>query len=225
MALHNMPQGASGADIKPRIEFDARAGRWSRVDRTQGTEGWQSDKTELAIGAMMIMDFATIEVGWIDFAGKSGPDFRMVANGQEVGAKPTDMHKAGFRLAILLPKEQEARTFASSAKAVIGVIDELHTQAEVLGQAGMVPVMRVTGTRLIETKGPQGINRNYAPLLDFAKWVPRPAALGAAPVVAKPVVAKPGAPALHRATPVQSLAAPVGGGPIDDEIPFAAEWR
>lgn len=210
MALHNMPQGSTGEDIKPRIEYDAKAGRWHRVDRTQGATGWVSDKFEMVTGTMFIADFANIEVGWISFSGTSGPDFRMVPNGQDVGPRPSDAHKAGFRLNVLLPKEEGPRTFASTAKAVINVIDELHTMAEAQGQPGMVPVMKIAGTRVIETKSPAGVNRNYAPLLEIVKWTTRPAALGAAKA----------APVLTRATPQPAIVTAPAGAPIDDEIPF-----
>jgi hypothetical protein len=188
MALMGLPQGSNDGDIKPRIEFDAKAGMWSRVDRSQDAAGmWNSAKTEMEKGGMFIMDLANIEVGWIAFGGGGAPDFRMVPNGTPVGPKPTDGHKAGFRVPVLLPREETARVFASTAKAAIGGMDEIHTLAEAAPEfrAGQVPVVKIAGRKVIETKMPQGTLRNFAPMLEIAKWVDRPAVLGAAPAPAK----------------------------------------
>lgn len=215
MGLMGLPSGSNGADILARIQYDAKAGRWNRVDRTQNASGeWISDMVELDKGDMFLADFAGIEVGWIAFT-SGGPDFQMVPNGRNVGPRPSDNHKAGFRMRVLLPKEEEPRTFASTAKSVLAVIDDLHTKASE-APAGQVPVVKIAGTRVIETKGPSGMTRNYAPLLEIVKYVPRPAALGDAPSLG--VTMAPSAPA----------AAPAGGGKVavaEDAIPFGAEWR
>jgi hypothetical protein len=187
MALMGLPSGTNGGDIPPRIEYDAKAGRWHRVERSQNSAGeWVTDKFEMDKGDVFVMDTATVEVGWIAFS-STGPDFQMVPNGQKVPPKPSDAHKPGFRVKVLLPKEEQPRTFSSTAKSVIGVIDELHTKASE-GPAGEVPVMKIAGTRMVETKGPAGTTRNYAPLLEITKYVARPAALGDAPSMGAPMV-------------------------------------
>jgi hypothetical protein len=195
-----LPSGSNGGgDIQPRIEYDAKAGRWHRVERSQNAAGeWVTDKFELDKGDMFVADFANIEVGWIAFTPQ--PDFRMVRNGEDVGPKPGENYKAGFRLSVLLPKEDTFRHFASTARAVIGVVDDLHTKAGE-APAGQVPVVKIAGTRTIETKTPQGTNRNYAPLLEIVKFVPRPAQLGGT-------------------APAPVAPAPVAKAPIDDEVPF-----
>lgn len=183
MALMGLPSGSNGNDdIKPRIEFDAKAGMWSRVDRAQDASGmWQTNKVEMEKGDMFIMDLANIEVGWIAFGG-GAPDFRMVPNGTPVGPKPSDGHKAGFRVPVLLPREEGSRVFASTAKAVIGGMDEIHTAAEAAPEfrAGQVPVVEIAGRKVIETKTPQGTLRNFSPMLKIVKWVDRPAPLATA---------------------------------------------
>lgn len=180
MALMGLPSGSNGNDdIKPRIEFDAKAGMWSRVDRSQGADGmWQSTKFEMEKGDMFIMDLANIEVGWIAFGG-GAPDFRMVPNGTPVGPKPSDGHKAGFRVPVLLPREEGSRVFASTAKAAISGMDEIHTAAEAAPEyrQGQVPVVKIAGRKVIETKTLQGMLRNFAPMLEIVKWVDRPAQL------------------------------------------------
>jgi hypothetical protein len=222
MALMGLPSGsAGGGDIKPRIEYDAKAGRWHRVNRSQAASGeWITDKTELKEGEMFLMDIAQVEVGWISFGGGQ-PDFRMGPNGTPVGPRPTEQHKPGFRVSVVLPREDHDRHFASTAKAVLAVIDDLHTKAGA-APAGHVPVIKIAGTRIIETKTPQGTNRNYAPLLEIVKYVPRPAALGDAPSMG--VTMAPAAPA-----PAPQTAPAAKPEPervlVDDEVPFLAEFR
>lgn len=210
MALMGLPSGSAGGDILARIQYDAKAGKWHRVDRTQNASGeWISDMLELDKGDMFVMDMATIEVGWIAFTA-TGPDFQMVANGTQIGPRPTDLHKSGFRVKVLLPKEDTPRTFASTAKAVIGVIDDLHTKAAA-GPAGQAPVVKIAGTRMVETKGPAGTTRNYAPLLEIVKFVPRPAPLGDAPSMGVTMAPAPAAPA--QKAPERVLVE-------DDAVPF-----
>ncbi len=218
MALMGLPSGSAGGDILARIQYDAKAGKWHRVDRSQNASGdWVSDMLEMDKGDMFIMDMPSIEVGWIAFTA-TGPDFQMVPNGQQVGPKPTDQHKAGFRVHVLLPREEAPRTFAATAKSVIGVIDELHTKAGA-AKPGEVPVVKIAGTRMVETKGPAGTTRNYAPLLEIVKFVPKPGPLGGS-TAAAPAPASP---------PPVVQPAPVAGGStgaaLDDAIPFAAEAR
>lgn len=202
MALHGINSGNEGGEILDRIQYDAKAGKWHRVTRSQASSGeWISDMHELDKGDMFLMDLAGIEVGWIAFA-STGPDFQMVPNGTPVPSRPSENHKSGFRVRVLLPKEEQARTFASTARSVIGVVDELHTKATGEAPAGHVAVVKIAGTRVIETKGKMGTQRNYAPLLDIVKYVPRPPQLGAAPATAAP------------------QAATATAKDINDEVPF-----
>jgi hypothetical protein len=211
MALMGINTTAEGGEILDRIQYDAKAGKWHRVTRSQNAAGeWISDMIEMDKGDVFVADLPAIEVGWIAFA-STGPDFQMVPNGTAVPSRPSDAHKPGFRMRVLLPKETAPRTFASTAKNVIGVIDELHTKAMQDAQAGQVPVLRILGTRVVETKGKMGTTRNYAPLLEIVKYVPRPA----------PLVAPAAAP--QAAPPAPEPAAAAGGSTgamLNDEVPF-----
>lgn len=208
MALMGINSTAEGGEILDRIQYDAKAGKWHRVTRSQNAAGeWISDMIEMDKGDMFIMDLPAIEVGWIAFA-STGPDFQMVPNGSVVPPRPTDNHKSGFRMRVLLPKETAPRTFASTAKNVIAVIDELHTKA-MEAPAGQVPVVKIAGTRVVETKGKMGTTRNYAPLVEIVKFVPRPA----------PLVAPSAAP-VARAEAPKPEAAQTTAEAIGDEMPF-----
>jgi hypothetical protein len=200
MGLMNMPGGNTTGEILARIQYDAKGGRWHRVDRRQEESGeWVSDMFDMEKGDVFVADLPNIEVGWIAFP-SSGPDFRMVPNGTPLPPQPSPDHKAGFRVRVLLPREEQPRTFASTAKSVVSVIDDLHTKTE--AHAPQVPVLKIVGTRIVEVKTPKGTTRNYAPLLEIVKFVDRPAALGGS------------APA-----PV-AQAAPKTEKVLEDEIPF-----
>lgn len=214
MALMGINTGAEGAEFLDRLQYDAKAGKWHKVTRSQNASGdWVSDMLELDKGDMFVMDMANIEVGWIAFAA-TGPDFQMVPNGTQIGPRPSDAHKSGFRMKVMMPKEEAPRTFASTARSVIGVIDELHTKAA--ATPGQVPVVKITGTRVVETKGKAGTTRNYAPLLEIVKFVPRPAALGDAPSMG--VTMAPSAPA--KPAPQPAPAPAPAKELIEDEVPF-----
>lgn len=209
MALSGLPSGSNGEAFLDRIQYDAKAGRWHAVSRKQNASGaWVSDMIPMNDGEAFAIDMENIEVGWIAFA-STGPDFKMVPNGQNVGPKPSDQHKAGFRAKVLLRGETAPRYFASTAKAVLGVVDELHTLA---AATPGVPVVRIKGTRLVETKGPAGTTRNYAPLLEIVQHIPRPAALGGDGAAAPPPVAQPAAPPPPPQSPT--------GAAIGDAMPF-----
>lgn len=207
MALTGLPSGSNGESFLETIRYDAKAGAWHRADRTQDADGkWNTKLEEMAEGTTFAVDFENIEVGWIAFAA-TGPDFKMVMNGTDIGPRPTDQHKAGFRVKVLLRGEAAPRYFASTAKAVTAVIDDLHTQAT--AKPG-VAVVRLKGRRMIETKGPAGTTRNYAPVLELVQNIARPLALGGTAEQAGVQMA----PEPPPPPPVTTAAA------IDDEMPF-----
>jgi hypothetical protein len=106
--------------------------------------------------------------------------------------------KQGFKINITLPSALAGggpRELSSSAKALINVISDLHTKYSKAPEKseGKLPVLKMSGTTVVETKGPNGTTRNYAPNLSIASWVDRPASLpkNGAPVVAAPAAAPP----------------------------------
>lgn len=173
----------------PYAKFDARAGRWFTK-----TENGDVDITD---GFTAVFDFAQIEVGWLLFAAGTAP----VAVTQDIslGVPPKPASgdfKQGFKMNIALPASVAgggAREVSSTAKALIGVIDRLHTEYSNAPEKseGKLPVLKMNGTTVVETKGPNGTTRNYAPNLVIAAWVDRPATL---PKKCAPVVAAAPAP-------------------------------
>lgn len=164
-----------GGDFIPYAKFDARAGRWFTK-----TEAGDVDITD---GFTAVFDFEQIEVGWMVFAAGTAPMYVTQDISLGVPPKPgVGDWKQGFRMNIALPSSIAGggpRELSSTAKALIGVIDRLHTEYSNAPEKsqGKLPVLKMNGTDVIETKGPSGTSRNYAPKLVIAAWVDRPAAL------------------------------------------------
>lgn len=218
MAL-GLPTTSSSGEFTPRVQYDARAGRLFRIDRTQTAEGWQSEQVELKFPVQMIMDLENTLVGWMRF-GVGAPDFRLVPVGEPMPPKPSDDHKQGVQLRLFSPKVLGGlREWSANAKCVLTAVDSLHTQAmaDLVKNPGKVPVVEWVDTMAI-TSG-QGAQRstNYAPVLKLVKWTDRPDALKA---VETP---KPSTPAAVPSTGSGHTAPPAAktAEPTDMEPEFA----
>lgn len=200
--------GASG-EIRPFINYDARAGRMFRIDRAQDSAGmWQSDKVDITRQAKFIADLANIRVGWINYT-PTGPVKHMVILGREaIPPRPGDLNaegkpafRQGFEITVKLHKDAGGggpREFGSNAGCVIEAMDELHdaftSAAE--GKAGKLPIVEMTDTVVKAV----GKSSNYKPVFKIVGWVDRPADL--------PVPAQTNAPS----APVQQQSAPPATG-------------
>ncbi len=225
LGLSNGPTG----DLLPIITWDARAGRMFKVERTQGANGWESNKIDVtAEKPTFMVDFGGITVGWVAFLA-TGPDFQMVPLGGTLPARPSAEHKQGFRMRVFSPKFfNGVREFSSSAKSLLGSIDNLHSTflAAPEAAAGQMPVVRLDGATPIVTKGPTGNVTSYAPILTVVSWADRVEEFGERTVSAPTAGARlaPNAaqapPSKHVPPPVTTPAAS-GGGAVPSEMPFA----
>lgn len=158
----------------PYAKFDARAGRWF----TKGAEG----DIDITDGFTAVFDFEQVEIGWMAFAAGSAPVYVVQDISLGLPPKPQGDMKQGFKMNIALPSSIAgggARELSSTAKALIGVIDRLHTEYSNAPEKsqGKLPVLKMNGTTVVETKGPSGTTRNYAPNLAIVSWVDRPTTL------------------------------------------------
>jgi hypothetical protein len=197
----------------PYAKFDARAGRWF----TKGADG----DIDITDGFTAVFDFEQIEVGWMMFASGVAPSYVVQDISLGVPARPQgDQWKQGFKMNVALPMAIAgggARELSSTAKALIGVIDRLHTEYSEAPEKsqGKLPVLKMNGTTVVETKGPQGVTRNYSPNLSIVSWVDRPASLvkkSSALVQPQPVQTTPPATG---STPVPPPAAKPAAAPAD----------
>lgn len=211
-------QNASSGGFLPLLTYDARAGRMFKRDRVQGPNGWESKQEDLTnLPPTFAADFLSIETGWAAFT-PTGPNFVMVPLGQPVPAKPSPDHKNGFKLKVWGQQLGGVREFSSSSKAVLGALEDLHNAYMAAPEAaqGMVPVIRMTGTKAIVAKGPQGSTTNYAPVFAIIQWTQRIPDLGAA------TVAIPSAGQAAPSAPVPAAAPPANHVPPPPPQPQAA---
>ena len=174
MALGLVSEGGGGGNIVPIIKFDAKAGDFIRQDRAMNVSGeWEKSNHEMDLPLSVLMDFDTLEVGWLSFA-SGAPDFQMVKVGEQMPARPSDEHKQAFRVR-LFGKEMGLREFSSQAKTVIRQFDSLHNQyeAERANHPGEVPQVTISGTKTVTVNTPQGENRFKVPEWSITGWFDR----------------------------------------------------
>lgn len=176
-------EGGAG-NFMPVLKYDARAGRFFRVDRSDAGGTWQTDNVDVTQGFQAIFDLENIEVGYIRFAKGGAPDFMMVRLGGAMPTRPDirddkgkPVYKQGFRFHVKLGKTAggDVREFASTAGVVIDALDALHSAYEA-GRAenpGKLPIVAMTTSTPVKS----GESTNYAPNFEIVKWVDRPADL------------------------------------------------
>lgn len=186
MALGLSAGGSGGGEIQPYINYDAKAGRMFRVDRSQGGDGaWATDKVEITNTVQMVMDLANIRVGWINYT-TQGPVRKLVVLGQEpIPARPDDKNaegkpafKQGFEINLLLDKASGGgvpRVFGSAAGCVIEAMDALHDaySAAPESKAGKLPIVKIASVQPVKS----GQSTNYKPAFAIVNWIDRPAPL------------------------------------------------
>ena len=100
-----LPKRKDLRSFMPIVKFDARYGKFTRVDRVQDEGGnWKTELHEIqADDFEFIADLDNLQVGWMHFGGSGqAPDFRMHGLDEDIGDKPGDDFKEGFRLKVKL---------------------------------------------------------------------------------------------------------------------------
>lgn len=249
-----IPNSGGGSDSGPflsRIQYDARSGFFTNVDRVMEDGGWENKLSEPYRNPVFAFDFGSFEVGYIKLS--SPPAFMLVPYGQVIppqpdelqtevrpGEKPKRAFAPGFRAKVMSTKtfgDAEPRYFAGTSKSLMGAVEELFNlfMAAPESRDGRIPVVEHTATKTMETKGPKGTTKNYAPVFAIKQWIERPGGFGER-TVPPPVGAAPAAPPPAPRAPAPVAPAPtfvparvlepVGGGKaMEDDIPFHAEFR
>lgn len=218
LGLSNGSSGEGGSYL-PIVKWDARAGRFFRVDREQGANGWTSNDVDLTMSKpRFAIDFGSIETGYLHF-GPAGPDFHLSPLGSAMPAKPTKEHKPGFRVKLAGNALNGVREFSSSAKSVLASIDNLHSAFEAAPEAaaGKIPVVELSGSTTIVTNGPQGKVTSYSPSFTIVSWTDRLPELGA-----RTVPPPDGAKVEHQAAPppANHVPPPAQSAPPPSGMPF-----
>jgi hypothetical protein len=162
----------------PIIKYDARAGRVFRVDKVDG----MSTPVDITKKFKAVFDFENAEVGYINFATGSAPDFVMVPLGSVLPACPSENHKQGMRMSVRLGKDcgSDCRELAGTSGAFLASMDKLHDDylAGVKDNAGKLPVVALVDTVAIESGSGARKSTNYRPVFEISAWVDRPKDLG-----------------------------------------------
>ena len=130
-----LPKRKDQKTFLPIVKFDATSGTFTRVDRVQNEAGeWTSELHEIpADDFEVIADLANLQIGWIHFGGNGqAPNFKMVGLNDDIGDRPSDKHREGFRLKVKLTNGagDDVRELASTALGFWKSMDELHCAYE-----------------------------------------------------------------------------------------------
>ena len=215
----------TNANRTPIVKYDARAGRWFRVDGKDSV-------VDISNGFAAIFDLAQIDIGWALFAAGAPPSTSFARVPAPMPPQPTPDHKRSVRLMLKLSKTAggDVREVLTQAGIVQAAIDALHDAYMAAPEAkeGKLPVVACPSTEaVVQAMGNGGKSTNYKPVLQIVNWVARPADLpltsGPVPVaVAAPaaVVAPPSTGSMIAAPP-QPKAAPAPLPPaIGDDTEF-----
>src|SRR3974377_2066774 len=141
----------------PIIKYDSRAGRIFRVDRSDETGRWESNPIEITQVFQAVPDLDNIEIGWLHFPTGGAPDIRTVRYDKALPDRPTDKHRPGFRVVLLLGKQSggDVREMAANAQVAIKGMELLHDHylAEKSAHPGQLPVIKLSGTIPVTTQG------------------------------------------------------------------------
>jgi hypothetical protein len=217
MALGVNYESSNGGDFLPVAKYNAKAGRWSRVDRSDGV----NEEVDITLSFKAIFDFENVETGWISFTAGQAPDFDVVKYPATHPSRvpPSLNHKPGIRIAVKLGADcgGDVREVASVSKAFLRGIDELHNDylEGVKANPGKLPVVIMVNAIPIVSEGKGQKSTNYCPQFKIASWASRPSDLNAS------LRSEASAP------PARSTATPVSTGATKVSAPAAAdddEW-
>ena len=204
--------------ISSYVKIDARSGRILR--RKNIERGEQSD-VDITEGFVAVFDLPNIKVGWAQFVAGAAPSYVMSKVSEPRPPRPSDQYKEGFLVQIALPAQLGGgvHEFSSTAKAVMQSVDKLHTEylAAPERETGKLPVVKVTGMTMVESKMPNGqTTRNFSPNLQIVAWGDRPAAFDSGQPAPTPQPAVSAAPPATGSTQVAPPAPKPAPAPAAD---------
>jgi hypothetical protein len=169
-----------GGNFLPLLKYDARNGSLYFEDRVQTSRGWEKQHTNVGTSFRGVLDLANAEVGWINFPRGAAPETVLVPVGHDIGTAPSDDHKQGFRVLVLVDKELDGslREFMSTSAAVWNALSQLHDEylAGIKARPGELPV--VTLVKVTERRFGNG--SAFEPEFAIVDWMKRPEEFGPA---------------------------------------------
>lgn len=233
MQTQSANSGDAGERL-PILKYDSRAGRLFVINRMQDSAGnWVSEQEDITMQSpTFAVDFGTLDCGWSFFAAGAAPMWAVAPYGQQMPARPASpgnddkgkamLFKSAFRIKVMGKSIGGVREFGGNAMALIGGLNDLHTEFEAAPEAatGMIPVVKMVNTIPIKS----GQSTNYQPVFAIQQWVARPNALGSRtvlpPIGGARTSAPPPPPAGNHVPPPPPKAAPVADVIDETEMPF-----
>ena len=220
-------------DFLPICKFDARAGKFFKVDKRM--DGG-SDAIELPPGTKFALDFGSFEAGYVMF-GPQGPVRHMkpYIDGQPMPQQPQDKDaegklsfRPGFYAKIAGNAIDGVREWCSNAQVLLNALDDLYQTFIHAPEAaaGQIPIICIASTVAVKSGTGARSSTNYAPIFRIEGWTPRPDVFGQRSVPPPVAHAVNGAsvpvsttvavstPAQAPSVPPPTPAAPVAGMPF-----------
>lgn len=229
--------GGGGGDIMPFVKYNAKAGKFFRVDRVQTASGWETTDVDITHNFAAVFDLEEIQVGFVYF-GPNGPQRAMATYMKApVPPRPVDvddkgkpLYKGGFVVTIALAKDCGGgiREFSSSAQSVQDAMNALYdvfARDPANANRTAAPIVKLVTVQA--EKGSFGTN--YRPVFEIVGWVDRaslfkpavPATNGGGQTAALPFSGPAQAPAQQSFT--QTVAPPATGAQqVQPPPPMAA---
>lgn len=210
----------------PLVKYDARAGRFFRVEKDNGiTEQVDITSPDLKFA----IDFGSIEVGYVQFSAQ-GPVRHMVPyDGRSLPAQPQDkgvdgklLSRPGFYALVAGQAIGGIREWCSNAAILLNALDELFNLYAEQPEAavGKIPLISIVSTVPITSGTGAQKSTNYKPVFKIVGWVDRLADMGertvpppapkAIPAAAAPTAPPPAAPTPPPVAPAAATAPPEG---------------
>jgi hypothetical protein len=198
--------------ILPRLKYDGRTGKFSLINRIHENGEWFNDQVDIAQGDFRaVFDLDNLELGWIHYPKNDSPDLKLVKAGQDYGDPPSDQHKEGVRVLVLMDDDLggDVRELTSTAGGLWNGLDTLH-DAYMVGRdknPGKLPVVVLSGT----IDSGSATNPSHEPVFTISEWVSRPSELPLQGIPSSQSAKKKPAPATASRSHKTDM---------DDEIPF-----
>ena len=170
MGLGKRRSAATSYD--PIVKIDCRDGKITRCDRVQEDGEWLTRPVEISPKKFeAVADMVQMKIGWLCF---NPLDFQLGPVGQDIGEQPTDKHKEGFKLRMLLRNGsgEGVHELASTAAVMWQSMDELHDswEDEKAKHKNKAPVIGITEMVKVVTRN----GTSYRPSFVITGWVPVP---------------------------------------------------
>ena len=226
LGLNLNGSSGEGGDIIPYVKYDSRAGRVSRSDRKQGSDGsYGNEIVDITTNFRAVFDMENIEVGYLMFAAGAAPQMIVSSLGKPMPNKPTgDGWKQGVRFMLKLHAScgGDVREMSSNAASFLRGFDRLHTEYEAgkVANPGKLPIVSLVSTQPVTSGQGAKKSTNYEPHFSISGWAPRPTDLV---FVSKAIGHQTELPPVQYTSAPATGSTPVGPPPVAKQQPAMAE--